>query len=302
MRHLSLLDSSYLCWILCKRCGTTWVSKTLMSIGFFFVSTGLFPSFLHKSQSSSLGACRPKHFYIRSRSTNIVKASGGDDGSNTDFGNTNSDSDAKAKDIQVQGSASRRKLSRTEEVAAKLGKSRESLTAQQEQVFEEARLSNVKKYGLAFLSVFLAVTSVLIEKFDPNAGVTLLRYLQNNSAPIEVVGNGTPAVVEFSAAWCENCKLMAKGIFDLENEYLSRVNFVVLDADDPKNQGVADEYGVDGIPQLTLLDGDGKNLGSFVGRVPKTILSDNLNAILAGQKLPHPGFSSNDIKQQTIGK
>lgn len=273
-----------------------------MSIGFLFVSTGLFSSFLHRSHTRSLDSRRPKNLNTWSRSINVVQASSRDDRTGINFENTDSDSEVEVKDIQVKGSAPRKKLSRTEEVAAKLGKSRESLKTQQEQVFEEERLSNLKKYGLAFLSVFLAVTSVLIEKFDPNAGLTLLRYLQNNSAPIEVVGNGTPAVIEFSAAWCENCKLMAKGIFDLENEYLSRVNFVILDADDPKNQEMADEYGVDGIPQLTLLDGDGKNLGSFVGRVPKEILSDNLNAILAGQELPHAGFSSNDIKQRTIGK
>lgn len=255
---------------------------------------GLFSPFLQKSHRINL--CCPRSFSAASRFSRVIRASGTDVESDKKFENNQSNLNAELKDVQE--STPKRKMSRTEEIAAKLGKSKESMKAQQEKVYEEARMSNMKKYGLALLSFAVALTAVLAEKFDPNTGSTLLRYLQSHSAPIEVVGNGTPTVVEFSAMWCENCKLMARSIFDLENEYLSRVNFVVLDADNPENQKAVDEYAVDGIPQLSLMDGNGNNLGNFVGLMPKTILADNLEAILNGKELPHSGFSAADFERQ----
>lgn len=270
-----------------------------MGIQLTFVASGLFAPIFRGNLRIGTLSRRYDLPLVGSRSHNLLakaSASGEEEKNRTNTEN------ARLNPIDTEGrsgpvSTPKRKISRTEEIAAKLGKSRESLEAQRDKVIQDEKLSVRKKYGLAFLAVILAVTGVLAEKFDPNSGTTLLRYLQSHSPPVEIVGNGTPSVIEFSATWCENCRLMAKSIFDLENEYAGRVNFVVIDADNPDYQEMADKYEVDGIPQFTLLDGGGQNLASFVGFLPKTILSDNLNAILDGKELPHAGFSSNDIRQ-----
>lgn len=191
-----------------------------------------------------------------------------------------------------------KKKTKTEEIAEKMGQSRETMEIAREKVFTEERLSNRKKYGLVFTATIAAVLIFLLEKSNPSGGVNLLRFLQKNSAPVEVVGNGRPTVIEFSAVWCESCKQMAHNVFDLENEYVNRVNFVVLNAGDPENAAFMDSFGVDGIPQFSLMATNGQNLGNLIGYTPKFVLNENIDAMLNGQEiLPHPGFSLLELSQ-----
>lgn len=187
-------------------------------------------------------------------------------------------------------------ISKTEEIAAKLGQSRESMEQSREKVFTEQKFSNRKKYGLASVATILAVVMVLFEKWNPSGGSSMLRYLQESSLDTAVIGNGRPTVVEFSALWCESCKRMAPSMFQLENEYVNRVNFVIVDGENSANSKVMEDFRVDGIPQFSLLDSDGNNLGNLIGFVPKQVLSENIDALLDGRpQLPHPGLSLEDL-------
>lgn len=168
------------------------------------------------------------------------------------------------------------------------------MKASADNVFEQEQLSNRRKYSLAAGSVIVAVAAFLIQKSTTSDGATLLKYLTSNSAGIEVIGNGRPTVVEVGASWCENCKFMAKRMFNLENDFVGQVNFVVLDADDPKNEQFVSELGVDGIPQFTLLDSTGKAKANLVGIVPEAVLNQDIKAMLSGKdSLPFPGFDFN---------
>lgn len=53
----------------------------------------------------------------------------------------------------------------------------------------------------------------------------------------------------------------------LEAQYSDRMNFVYLDIDDPRNDGFKDALGYRYQPHLLLLDGEGKILEQWVGKV-----------------------------------
>lgn len=188
-------------------------------------------------------------------------------------------------------------LSKTEQIAALLGQNKETMTASKNEIMNQTKLDNRKKYGLALASTLIATGLFLEEKFNPNAGVNLLRFMEANSAPLAVVGtNNKPSFVEFGASWCENCKTMARSVFELENEYAGKVNFLIVDGDDPKNADIIERFGVDGIPQFSLVDSSGSVKVNIIGRVPKQVLAQDLDALLQDKPVPFPGISLDALR------
>lgn len=182
-------------------------------------------------------------------------------------------------------------LTKAQEIAALLGRDPVGAKAEAQRVRDVAQKDARYRYGLAIASVCISTGLFVMQRLDPEAPLALMSYMQSNSAPIEIVGtNGNPTLVEFGATWCENCKTMARGIFELENEFSGAVNFVILDGEDSKNADLLDRFGVDGIPHIVVLDADGATKANLIGKVPKRALSDDLRAVMDKRDLPYPGI------------
>lgn len=70
--------------------------------------------------------------------------------------------------------------------------------------------------------------------------------------------------------------------------FSDKVNFVMINVDDPRYTDELDEFGVDGIPHFVFLDKDKNEQGFVVGRLPRRILSENLTALANGDPaIPH---------------
>ena len=92
-----------------------------------------------------------------------------------------------------------------------------------------------------------------------------------------VVNSKIPVLLDFWAAWCAPCRMVAPVVDELAQEYDGRINFGKVDVD--QNPKIASKYGIMSIPTLILFK-DGKPITNMVGFKPKAQLKQSLDSIL----------------------
>jgi len=86
-----------------------------------------------------------------------------------------------------------------------------------------------------------------------------------------------PVLVDFWAAWCKPCLMVAPILDELADEYDGRINFVKLDVD--SNATTAASYGIMSIPTLLIFK-SGEPVSNIVGAWPKGELKKTLDSVL----------------------
>lgn len=86
-----------------------------------------------------------------------------------------------------------------------------------------------------------------------------------------------PVLVDFWAAWCRPCLMVAPILDELAEEYAGRITIARLDVD--QNARTAVKYGIMAIPNLIIFK-DGKPASQIVGYRPKAELKRSLDAVL----------------------
>jgi thioredoxin 1 len=89
----------------------------------------------------------------------------------------------------------------------------------------------------------------------------------------EVIESSQLVVVDFWAAWCGPCKMIAPVVEELAKEYAGKAKIGKVDVD--SNPKTATEYGVMSIPTIIFFKG-GKVLSQIVGAVSKPELKRNI--------------------------
>jgi len=102
----------------------------------------------------------------------------------------------------------------------------------------------------------------------------------------------TPVVLDFSAAWCQPCRLLAPLLEKLADEYAGKFVLVKADTDQLPQQALA--FRVEGIPAVYALR-DGEVIDSFTGLLTESQLRQWLAAII-------PSESELLIKEATAGE
>ena len=117
---------------------------------------------------------------------------------------------------------------------------------------------------------------------------TTLTEMAKASAPLETaLANGKPTLMEFYANWCTSCQAMANDLSEIKQKYAEPLNFVMLNVDNDKWLPEITKYRVDGIPHFVYLNDKGSAVAETIGEMPRSIMEDNLEALIAGKPLPH---------------
>lgn len=100
-----------------------------------------------------------------------------------------------------------------------------------------------------------------------------------------VIARGGPVLVDFRADWCMQCGPQANVLERVAPAY-DKVSFVSVDVGtDP---GVADEYGVSGLPALLLFNGSELRT-SLMGFSKAPKVRDALDRLVEIEPGPHEG-------------
>ena len=100
----------------------------------------------------------------------------------------------------------------------------------------------------------------------------MLEVTKENFAA-EVESSETPVLLDFWAAWCGPCRMLAPVLEELAGEFDGKVKFGKVNVDEQPE--LAMRYGVQSIPTLILFRG-GEPVNASVGVVP----ADSIRAML----------------------
>lgn len=102
-------------------------------------------------------------------------------------------------------------------------------------------------------------------------------HITDDSFESAVIESGKPVLVDFWAEWCGPCKALGPVLDEVAVQYQSKLSVVKLNVDD--NPGMAQKYGVRGIPTLILFK-DGEAVETKVGLLSKSQLTAFLDSAL----------------------
>jgi thioredoxin 1 len=93
----------------------------------------------------------------------------------------------------------------------------------------------------------------------------------------EVLKADVPVLVDFWAAWCGPCKMIAPILDEIAKEYSGKVKIAKVDVD--ANNDTPAKFGIRGIPTLMLFK-QGAAAATKVGALSKTQLNDFIKTAL----------------------
>src|SRR5690242_1187266 len=99
--------------------------------------------------------------------------------------------------------------------------------------------------------------------------------VSDNTFKSEVIesSNDKPVLVDFWAAWCGPCKMVAPILEQIGEEQSDKLRVVKVDVDE--NQRVSGQYGIMSIPTIVLFKG-GTEVKRIVGYRPKDYILSQL--------------------------
>ena len=97
-----------------------------------------------------------------------------------------------------------------------------------------------------------------------------VREVTDKSFEHEVLESEKPVLVDFWAAWCGPCRMLAPTVEAIAEQYSESAQVVKLNVDD--NPTTAAAYGIRGIPTLILFSG-GKEVERVIGGTSKELIS-----------------------------
>lgn len=94
----------------------------------------------------------------------------------------------------------------------------------------------------------------------------------------EVLEAEVPVLVDFWASWCQPCLILGPVIAELAQDYEDRAKFIKVNVDEARD--LATNHQIMSIPTVLFFK-SGQAQDRSIGAVPKEILAEKLDALLA---------------------
>lgn len=88
-----------------------------------------------------------------------------------------------------------------------------------------------------------------------------------------IINQEKPVLVDFFAEWCGPCKMMSPILKEVKDELGEKISIIKIDVD--KNQSLASQYQVRGVPTLVLYN-KGQQVWRQSGLVQKKEIISNI--------------------------
>lgn len=102
-----------------------------------------------------------------------------------------------------------------------------------------------------------------------------VRVVTDESFSEDVESSSGLTIVDFWAAWCGPCRMVAPIVEELAGDYADQ-GLTVGKIDVDQNQMTASRFGVRSIPSILFFK-DGKHVDTVVGAVPRPYLEAKIN-------------------------
>ena len=102
-------------------------------------------------------------------------------------------------------------------------------------------------------------------------------HVSDSTFEEQVLNSGKPVLVDYWAAWCGPCKMIAPILDEIADEYADRLTIAKINIDD--NQQTPQKYAVRGIPTLMIFK-NGEIAGTKVGAMSKSQLSAFIDSVI----------------------
>ena len=139
--------------------------------------------------------------------------------------------------------------------------------------------------GYAFIALFFAVLAQQLYNRYVKSSNNASYYEGYSNAPNSGAANPPSATIQlFKVDWCPHCKKALPEFQKVEDTYNGKMvngyklNFVVVDGEDPANQSLVNEHKIQGYPTIVLTK-DGKNI-EYDAKVDQPTLDKFINTMI----------------------